>query len=142
MSCDQTMLVAPYPEVLFNLLRSVTTPSTWQFTALTFGHAGHLYAGSGTMIMAFFHLYLCEDSKIDNGDLRVYDLSSFKVLRAVKGNGNMISSIVCVKRPGSEFRDAWVASGKQVCTCFSSQSIFGDLFLSIRSFTFNWLHKK
>lgn len=73
----------------------------------------------------FFHLYLCEYSKIDNGDLRVYDLSSFKVLRAVKGNGNMISSIVCVKRSGSDFRDAWVASGKQVCTCFSSQSIFG-----------------
>jgi len=118
------MPVAPHLEVLFNLLRSLTTPSTWQFTALAFGHAGHLYAGSGTVIF-FFHLYLCEDSKIDNGDLRVYDLSSFKVLRAVKGNGNMVSSIVCVKRSGSEFRDAWVASGKQVCIYFSSQSIFG-----------------
>lgn len=70
--------------------------------------------------MGLSQLYLCEDSKIDNGDLRVYDLSSFKVLRAVKGNGNMVSSIICVKRPGSEFRDAWVASGKQVCICFFS----------------------
>lgn len=26
----------------------------------------------------------------------------------------MISSIICVKRPGSEFRDAWIGSGKQV----------------------------
>jgi hypothetical protein len=47
----------------------------------------------------------------------VYDLSSFKVLRAVKGAGSMISAIVCVKRLGTEFRDAWVASGKQVCVC-------------------------
>ncbi|KAJ3567727.1 hypothetical protein NP233_g6180 [Leucocoprinus birnbaumii] len=93
---DQTTPVAPHPEASFTLLHSLTTPSTWQITALVFGHAGHLYAGS------------------DNGDLRVYDLSSFKVLRAVKGNGNMVSSIVCVKRPGSEFRDAWIASGKQV----------------------------
>jgi len=54
MSSDQTMPVAPHPEVLFNLLRSLTTPSTWQFTALTFGHAGHLYAGSGTMVIFFF----------------------------------------------------------------------------------------
>jgi hypothetical protein len=52
---------------------------------------------------------------IDNGDLRVYDLSSFKVLKAVKGNGKMISAIVCMKRPGTEFRDAWITSGKQVC---------------------------
>ncbi|KAF5358150.1 hypothetical protein D9756_001310 [Leucocoprinus leucothites] len=98
MSSDlgQTTLVAPHPEASFVLLHSLTTPSTWQITALAFGHAGHLYAGS------------------DNGDLRVYDLSSFKVLRAVKGNGSMVSSIVCVKRPGSEFRDAWIASGKQI----------------------------
>ncbi|KXN80982.1 WD repeat-containing protein 53 [Leucoagaricus sp. SymC.cos] len=93
---DQTTQVPPHPEAQFTLLHSLTTPSTWQITALAFGHAGHLYAGS------------------DNGDLRVYDLSSFKVLKAVKGNGNMISSIICVKRPGSEFRDAWVASGKQI----------------------------
>lgn len=32
----------------------------------------------------------------------------------------MVSSIVCVKRSGSEFRDAWVASGKQVCILFYS----------------------
>ncbi|KAF9447263.1 WD40 repeat-like protein [Macrolepiota fuliginosa MF-IS2] len=85
-----TTSVPPHPVSLVTLLHSLTTPSTWQITALAFGHAGHLYAGS------------------DNGDLRVYDLSSFRVLRAVKGNGDMISSIVCIKRPGSEFRDAWI----------------------------------
>ena len=93
--------------------------------------------------MGLSQLYLCEDSKIDNGDLRVYDLSSFKVLRAVKGNGNMVSSIICVKRPGSEFRDAWVASGKQVCICFFSsiQMWMSYPFLN-RSLVFNWVHRK
>ncbi|XP_006457872.1 hypothetical protein AGABI2DRAFT_190271 [Agaricus bisporus var. bisporus H97] len=85
-----------HPGVSFSLLQSLTTPNIWQITALAFGHAGHLYAGS------------------DNGDLRVYDLSSFKVIRAVKGNGKTISAIVCMKRPGTEFRDAWVTSGKQI----------------------------
>jgi len=53
MSSDQTTPVAPHPGVLFNLLHSLSTPSTWQFTALAFGHAGHLYAGSGTLINGF-----------------------------------------------------------------------------------------
>ncbi|KAE9409457.1 hypothetical protein BT96DRAFT_806325, partial [Gymnopus androsaceus JB14] len=58
-----------------------------------FGHAGHLFAGS------------------DDGTLRVYDLSSFKVLKAIRGLQNEISSIACFKRPGSELRDAWIACG-------------------------------
>jgi hypothetical protein len=111
-----------HPGISFSLFQSLTTPNNWQITALAFGHAGHLYAGSG--IDGSFSCFLLSAqlnqkniSGIDNGDLRVYDLSSFKVLRAVKGAGSMISAIVCVKRPGTEFRDAWVASGKQVCVC-------------------------
>ncbi|KAK0490864.1 hypothetical protein IW261DRAFT_1547159 [Armillaria novae-zelandiae] len=50
----------------------------------------------------------------DDGTLRVYDLSTFKVLKAVRGLGSEVSSIVCVKRPSSDLRDAWVACGTQV----------------------------
>jgi hypothetical protein len=52
----------------------------------------------------------------EDGILRVYDLSSFKVLKAVRGLGAEVSSIICVKRPGSELRDAWLACGKRVRT--------------------------
>jgi hypothetical protein len=36
-----------HPGVSFSLFQSSTTPNNWQITALAFGHAGHLYAGSG-----------------------------------------------------------------------------------------------
>lgn len=44
----------------------------------------------------------------------MYDLSSFKVLKAIRGLGAEVSSIICVKRPGSELRDAWLACGTRV----------------------------
>jgi len=44
----------------------------------------------------------------------VYDLSSFKVMKAIRGLGAEVSSIVCMKRPGSELRDAWLAHGSKV----------------------------
>jgi hypothetical protein len=44
----------------------------------------------------------------------VYDLSSFKVVKAIRGLGAEVSSIVCMKRPGSELRDAWLAHGSKV----------------------------
>ena len=50
----------------------------------------------------------------DDGSLRVYDLSSYKVLKAVRGLGAEVSSIICVKRTGSELRDAWMAHGQKV----------------------------
>ncbi|PPQ63258.1 hypothetical protein CVT24_006783 [Panaeolus cyanescens] len=65
-------------------------------SSLSLGHAGHLFAGS------------------DDGSLRVYDLSSYKVLKAIKGVGSEISSIICTKRPGTELRDAWIAHGHQI----------------------------
>ena len=61
-----------------------------------------------------------ELSSIDDGSLRVYDLSTFKVLKAVKGLGSEVSSIICIKRPSSELRDAWVAHGKRVCLSLSN----------------------
>ncbi|KAJ7097771.1 WD40-repeat-containing domain protein [Mycena belliarum] len=76
----------------YRLKRALPTPAS--ITALAFGHSGHLFAGS------------------DDGSLRVYDLSSFKVCRAVSGLPAEISSIVCFKRPGSELRDAWLACGR------------------------------
>ncbi|KAJ3760327.1 WD40-repeat-containing domain protein [Lentinula raphanica] len=78
----------------YHVVRTLTTPAP--ISALQFGHAGHVYAGSG------------------DGTLRVYDLSSYKVLKAVRGLKNEVSSIACLKRPGSETRDAWVACGHQI----------------------------
>ena len=51
----------------------------------------------------------------DDGSLRVYDLSSYKVLKAVRGLGAEVSSIICVKRAGSELRDAWIAHDQKAC---------------------------
>ncbi|PPQ87974.1 hypothetical protein CVT25_001053 [Psilocybe cyanescens] len=78
----------------FSLEKSLNIPA--HVSSLAFGHAGHLFAGS------------------DDGSLRVYDLSSFKVLKAVRGLGDEVSSIVCMKRPGSELRDAWFAHGQHI----------------------------
>ncbi|KIM48722.1 hypothetical protein M413DRAFT_15055 [Hebeloma cylindrosporum] len=88
------MQVEPPLDTVFILQKSLSTPS--HISSLTFGHAGHLFAGS------------------DDGSLRVYDLSSFKVLKAIRGLGAEVSSVVCVKRPGSELRDAWIAHGHKV----------------------------
>ncbi|KAF9469370.1 WD40-repeat-containing domain protein [Collybia nuda] len=81
------------PIETFTLVKTLETPS--HISSLAFGHAGHLFAGS------------------DDGSVRVYDLSSFKVVRAIRGLGAEVSSIVCFKRPGSELRDAWLGCGKQ-----------------------------
>jgi len=53
-------------------------------------------------------------SLIDDGTLRVYDLSTFRVIKAIRGLEAEVSSIVCIKRTGSELRDAWVAHGTKV----------------------------
>ncbi|THU85646.1 WD40 repeat-like protein [Dendrothele bispora CBS 962.96] len=73
--------------------KSLQTPA--HISSLAFGHTVHLFAGS------------------DDGTLRLYDLSSFKVLRAVRGLGGEVTSIVCVKRPASEYRDVWLACGRK-----------------------------
>ncbi|KAF9558000.1 hypothetical protein CPC08DRAFT_736537 [Agrocybe pediades] len=88
------MQAAETRQEVFVLEKSLSTPA--HISSLTFGHAGHLFAGS------------------DDGSLRVYDLSSFKVLKAIRGLGAEVSSIICVKRPGSELRDAWIAHGKTI----------------------------
>ncbi|KAF8197518.1 WD40-repeat-containing domain protein [Pholiota molesta] len=85
--------IEPVQEV-FSLDRTLNNPS--HVASLAFGHAGHLFAGS------------------DDGSLRVYDLSSYKVLKAVRALGAEVSSIVPVKRAGSELRDAWIAHGQKV----------------------------
>ncbi|KAL0578690.1 hypothetical protein V5O48_003310 [Marasmius crinis-equi] len=65
-------------------------------SSLAFGHASHLFAGS------------------DDGTVRLYDLSSYRVLKAVRGLGAEVSSIACLKRPGIESRDAWIACGRKM----------------------------
>ncbi|KAJ7685352.1 WD40-repeat-containing domain protein [Mycena polygramma] len=75
----------------YRLNHALHTPSP--ISAIAFGHSGHLFAGS------------------DDG-LRIYDLSSFKVCRAVK-LPTEISSMCCFKRPGSDLRDVWLACGRK-----------------------------
>ncbi|RXW22071.1 hypothetical protein EST38_g3782 [Candolleomyces aberdarensis] len=65
-------------------------------SSLALGHASHLFAGS------------------DDGSLRVYDLSTDKVVKAIRNLNGEVSSIICVKRTGSELRDAWVAHGSMI----------------------------
>lgn len=79
---------------VYTPLRTLEIPTP--ISALAFGHASHLFVGAA------------------DGSLRVYDLSTYKVVKAVKGLGAEISSIVCVKRSGSELRDAWVGCGKEI----------------------------
>ncbi|KAM6500292.1 WD40-repeat-containing domain protein [Amanita muscaria] len=81
-------------DVCYTLLQTLKLPPA--VSSLAFGHAGHLFVGT------------------DDGILRVYDLSSFKVIKAVKNLGNEVSSIICVKRQGSDIRDAWVACGTKI----------------------------
>ncbi|KAJ7444934.1 WD40-repeat-containing domain protein [Mycena latifolia] len=84
----------------YRLNHTLHTPSP--ISAIAFGHSGHLFAGSGALT----------DASTDDGSLRVYDLSSFKVCRAVSGLPTEVSSIVCFKRPGSDLRDVWLACGR------------------------------
>jgi hypothetical protein len=56
---DQSTSVLPHPEVSFTLLHSLTTP-IWQITALAFGHAGHLYAGSGKILVYLLFNRVCD----------------------------------------------------------------------------------
>lgn len=83
------------------------------------------------------------DFFLDDGSLRVYDLSSFKVLKAVRGLGAEVSSIVCMKKPGSDLRDAWVAHGKNVSsTLVLAESIFDESCPLYRFQVFRWIPRK
>ncbi|KAH6894990.1 hypothetical protein BKA70DRAFT_1375720 [Coprinopsis sp. MPI-PUGE-AT-0042] len=75
----------------FSVTQTYTTPAA--ITSLTLGHPFHLYAGS------------------QDGSLRVYDLSTQKVIKAIRALEGEVSSIICMKKPRSEFRDAWIAHG-------------------------------
>jgi len=54
----------------------------------------------------------------EEGSLRVYDLSSYKVIKAIRSLGAEVSSVVCLKRPGSELRDVWLACGRRASRFF------------------------
>ncbi|KAF8735152.1 hypothetical protein AX14_002657 [Amanita brunnescens Koide BX004] len=82
------------PGFTYSLLKTLKTPSA--VSSLAFGHAAQLFVGT------------------HDGTLRVYDLSTFKVIKAVRNLGSEVSSIICVKRPGSDLRDAWIAAGTKI----------------------------
>ncbi|KAF8643822.1 hypothetical protein AX16_008840 [Volvariella volvacea WC 439] len=97
MSTDEVRLIdesLAQREVQYAFHRSLQTPTP--IASLAFGHSTHLFTGS------------------EDGTLRVYNLSTYKVIKAVRGLNAAIPSIVCVKRSGSELRDAWISCGKSV----------------------------
>ncbi|KAH7926623.1 hypothetical protein BV22DRAFT_1032619 [Leucogyrophana mollusca] len=77
---------------LYKLDHTLQTPAP--VSSLSVGQLGHILAGS------------------DDGSLRVYSRSSSKVLKAIRGLGE-VSSTVCLKSNGSELGDIWVASGRR-----------------------------
>ena len=83
-------------------------------SSLTLGHVGQLYAGSGELSLEQAIEEGALILEIDDGSLRVYDLSTNKVSKAIRGLSGEVSSVICVKRPGSELRDAWIAHGRMV----------------------------
>ena len=96
---------------VFTVCKTLQIPAP--VSALSFGVPGHLFAGSGTYNITI-QLQLMSLLSIDDGTLRVYDLSTFRVIKAIRGLGEEVSSIVCMKRTGSMLRDAWVAHGTKV----------------------------
>ncbi|KAK2466708.1 hypothetical protein APHAL10511_000966 [Amanita phalloides] len=78
----------------YSLLKTLKTSSA--VSSLAFGHVTQLFVGT------------------HDGILRVYDLSTLKVVRAVRNLGSEVSSIICLKRPGSDLRDAWIAAGTKI----------------------------
>ncbi|KAF8891317.1 WD40-repeat-containing domain protein [Infundibulicybe gibba] len=71
-----------------SLQKTFETPT--HVSALSFGRVDHLYVGS------------------DDGSIRVYDLPTSKVARAVRGLPSEVASIACLKPSGSGLCDMWV----------------------------------
>ncbi|KAK7020475.1 WD repeat-containing protein 53 [Favolaschia claudopus] len=76
----------------YTITHTLRTPAP--ISSIALGHSNQLFAGS------------------DDGSLRVYDLTSYKVCKAIRGLPAEISSICCFKYPGSHLRDVWLACGR------------------------------
>ena len=99
----------------YDLVKALEIPA--HVSCLAYGHAGHLYVGSGEHHSSFIHLTL-QSIATEDGSLRVYDLSLYKVIKAIRSLGAEVSSVVCLKRPGSELRDVWLACGSRASRFF------------------------
>lgn len=100
----------------FALIKTLQIPAP--VASLAFWHAGHVFVGSSELNLVSL-LDAVGAYRVwakDDGSLRVYDLSSFKVTKAIRGLGSEISSIVCFKTPASESSEAWIACGRHVRT--------------------------
>ncbi|KAF9265579.1 hypothetical protein L218DRAFT_147283 [Marasmius fiardii PR-910] len=74
--------------------KTLQTPA--HISSLAFDHRGHLFAGS------------------DDGTVRLYDLATYKVSKAIRGLKSEVSSIACFERSGVEWSDAWIACGRKI----------------------------
>lgn len=105
---------APFPPPTmstFTLQSTLNVPS--QISSLALGHSYHLFAGSRQRFSCPRSV-LSADFCPEDGSLRVYDIVASKVVKAVRGLQGEVASIICLKRAGSELRDAWVAHGPSV----------------------------
>jgi hypothetical protein len=73
---------------------------------------GYIFAGSG-MHWCCIRIREARPST-DDGSLRVYQAHSNKVLKAIRGFRQDISSVVSCKPKGLGIGDVWLASGRQV----------------------------
>ena len=100
----------------YDLVKTLEIPA--HISCLAYGHAGHLYVGSGEHHNFLYQLLTLQSIVTEEGSLRVYDLSSYKVIKAIRSLGAEVSSVVCLKRPGSELRDVWLACGSRASRFF------------------------
>lgn len=91
----------------------ITLPIPAQVSCLSFFESRQLLVGSGKADYPLIR-HLLNVGYTDDGSVRLYDLDTFKVLKALRGLGP-ISSVAF--QPQSPATLLWVASGRQVSIC-------------------------
>lgn len=82
-------------------------------TALSFASSDTLSVGSGTLRANEMSKYYMNVS-LDDGSVRLYNLPSTTVTRAIRGLGSEISSIEWATSPQNDRGDIWIACGNKV----------------------------
>ncbi|KAJ8472718.1 hypothetical protein ONZ45_g16554 [Pleurotus djamor] len=65
-------------------------------TCLALGGHGHLYVGSS------------------DGSLRVYDLQTVKVVKAIQALGDEVASVACLPKPNQNLDDVFLSVGRRI----------------------------
>lgn len=92
--------------------RTLHTPQP--ISSLSFGLDGRIFAGSCRLESCFTLKPLNVKVLTDDGSLRVYHVSSTRVLKAIRGIGSEIVSVASLQRSGADIGDVWIACGRRV----------------------------